>query len=319
MSDENDNAQAKADPSDKFEAYTEEGVKTLSGGDDTETIDPKKPEAKADGKEGEKDKSSEADADKNGGEEIEAKDSGGRRSTRRFEKRIAKLTKRSKENGERAEKAEQRAQAAEAKLAKIEAQESRPKRDDFDSAEKYDEKLESWSREQAKAGESDKDEQNSEEPEGDFEDALDDVFTSFDENKSRFKDFDKLVTSSDLVITNEMVMQLSEMDDPTAVAYYLGNNKDEAKTIAGLTPTKQARAFGKIEAMLEVESKAATDDGGDPEKNKAKDSGGNKLKAPAPINPLKGSDSGEVDLENASFSEYERQRRTQSKGKGKFW
>lgn len=325
-----DNIDNTDDGTNAFEVYTEETYEDLQQDNAQQETEGKPNKGKADDKAAEgkadEDKKPNAEGDKTSGsdDDDKPKQTGGKRS-RRFEKRIARLTKRAKENSERATKAEQELQQAKAELEKLKAEKSKPKRDDYSSSDDYDKDLEKWAKEQGSKG--DQTEGGNKKPPAneEFQDALEDVLDAFDESKDRFKDFDKVVHGEDAVFTEQMVITLSDSDDPAAVAYYLGQNKDEAKKIADLTPAKQARAIAKLEARLEAESQADGDTaekGNDSKEEKpteSKNAINKHSNAPPPINPLKGTDSGEKDEQDMSFNEFEQHRASRQRRRGKFW
>lgn len=337
MSDNNDNALNNGQDGDKyqgFQAYTEEPI-------GSDLPDDKKPSGNSSGSDKAKDKpksdktadkdKAPADskakdaADKDGDDDKNADDqSDKRRSPRRFEKRISRLTKRAKENSERAERAERELTEAREKLAKYEAQESRPKSDQFDSQEEFEAALEKWSREQAgkKPGSGKKNTAKTAEEE-EFEDALADVMDIFEENSSQYDDFKDVVFNDKVTITPPMVVALADTEDPTAIAYHLGKNPEEAARIAKLSPVRQAKEIGKLEAMLAKESKPDDDDDDDDDDKKAPaksdDSQKRQSKAPRPIDPVKGSDASDKDISDMSFNEFEQARAKERSGKKKFW
>jgi hypothetical protein len=332
MAGENDNAQGNQDQDDYegFSAYTEEpregsdkqsgGKPGAEGGKAPEGKDadkggkqPKKPE----------DKGADDDAKNKDGKDDESKkdddadNAGGNRTPRRLERRIARLTKRGKENGERADRLERELQEARTKLASYEEQDSKPKSKDFDNDEDFETALEAWAKKQGgKKAPQRRQTVSAEQQE--IDDQILELVEDLKDNAKRFTDFETLVFNEETKITPDMALALSDTDDPAAIAYYLGTNRDEAKRIAGLTPRLQAKEIGKLEAKLAAESEKDTGDTG----KKPDESGGDEgnalrkqSKAPAPIDTLKGSDSSKKNIEDMSFDEYERE--VDKKGKGK--
>lgn len=63
-------------------------------------------------------------------------------------------------------------------------------------------------------------------------------------------DYAEVAESPDIIITNEMSITLMQDDDGPAIAYYLGQNPDEAERISKLSPVRQASELGRIAARL---------------------------------------------------------------------
>lgn len=63
-------------------------------------------------------------------------------------------------------------------------------------------------------------------------------------------DYEDVAKNPEVPITRDMVMAMVETDNPPAIAYYLGQNPDEAAEIAQMGPLAAARAIGRIEAKL---------------------------------------------------------------------
>lgn len=71
------------------------------------------------------------------------------------------------------------------------------------------------------------------------------------EASAKYEDFDEVVNDPDLAITPAMALTIREAGkDGAEIAYHLGKNPAEARRIAALTPSAQARELGKIEASL---------------------------------------------------------------------
>jgi hypothetical protein len=74
----------------------------------------------------------------------------------------------------------------------------------------------------------------------------------------RYSDFHDVATRSDLPITPVMAEAIADSDIGPDVAYYLGKNPAEAARIAALSPAKQAREIGRLEARVDADLKAAS-------------------------------------------------------------
>lgn len=114
---------------------------------------------------------------------------------------------------------------------------------------------------------------------------------------SKFDDFEDVVFSDGLQITDVMAEAMKDSDAGPEVAYYLGKNASEAERIAKLSPVAQVREIGKIEAQLN--SKPARQ----------------ASKAPAPIEPVGSGKTSAGNPDSMSQAEYEALRKKQ----GAWW
>lgn len=114
-------------------------------------------------------------------------------------------------------------------------------------------------------------------------------------------DYEEVAKDPSLPINEVMAEAIFEADDPPAIAYYLGQNPDEAMSISQLSPVAAARAIGRIEAKLSVP--------GQPPKRTTK--------APPPVTTLQSSAPIKRDLsELRSMDEYVAERKRQRKAQG---
>lgn len=114
-------------------------------------------------------------------------------------------------------------------------------------------------------------------------------------------DFKKITLNEKLSITGEMLEALAECDDPAKIMYHLGNNTDDAKEIASLSPAQQMREIAKLDLNIKVK----------PQKPKQK------TKAAEPIIPVKASESQKKPVSKMTFSEYEAHRNEQARARAK--
>lgn len=302
----------KATDTNNFEVVTTEAAETEqtqdqnTEGDESATAqkqDEGKQEGLDDDKDSGKDDADEQDADDDAGEEANH-----RRGRGRFQKRIDRLTKRAAEAERRAQEAERKLQEAEGKnggKAKPEAQddEGEPDPSDFDSYDEYLDALADWKADQKISAKGKNDEQD--EQDAEFTEALEDVQDAFNETRKSHNDFDEVIGQQDLQITRDMVIAMADSEDPGAIAYHLGKNKQEAARIAKLSPIAQAKEIGKIEAKLAA---------------KPQQPGKKTTSAPDPIDPVKGSDSTSKAPQDMDFAEYERtQNEKEQRGGRGFW
>lgn len=134
----------------------------------------------------------------------------------------------------------------------------------------------------------------------------------FEERESAFRadhpDYDSVARNPALPITPQVAEVILETDDPPAIAYYLGQNPQEAAAIAQMTPHQIGRAIGRIEAKLSAPI-PATDPQRQPEPKTIS-------KAPAPVTNLSGSPAVHKSLADMSMREYDAQRRKDRLAKG---
>lgn len=277
-----DKAPVEQDPTDNFEVVTNEGAAQA------EPVAP------------EQEQKPEPEAVETASESTDANEE---RGSNRFQKRIDRLTKRAAEAERLANEERQKREELERKLTGDKPESGdEPDPAQFDNYSEYLDALAKFNDNEGKQDKP-KDPPKSEQQEGtdqEFTEALEEVQASFADSASKYADFNEVVTAPDVPITPEMVKALAETDDPAALAYYLGKNKEEAARIAGLKPLAIAREFGLIEAKLAKQPRKSV------------------TQAPDPITPVSGSDGSEPDLKDLSFSEYEAamNKRTQRKG---FW
>jgi hypothetical protein len=97
--------------------------------------------------------------------------------------------------------------------------------------------------------------------------------------KSEMPDFDDMVQSSDVRVSDPVRDAIIESEHGPRILYYLAENTEFAKKLSEMSLVSAVREIGKIEARYERDSKVSA-----PE---VKATVG-KSKAPAPISPLRG-------------------------------
>jgi len=223
-----DKAPLEQDPTDNFEVVTNEGAAPAEPVA-TEQEQEQKPEPKA------------------VETASESTDANEERGSNRFQKRIDRLTKRAAEAERLANEERQKREELERKLTGDKPESGdEPDPAQFDNYSEYLDALAKFNDNEGKQDKP-KDPPKSEQQEGtdqEFTEALEEVQASFADSASKYADFNEVVTAPDVPITPEMVKALAETDDPAALAYYLGKNKEEAARIAGLKPLAIARVLG---------------------------------------------------------------------------
>ena len=97
--------------------------------------------------------------------------------------------------------------------------------------------------------------------------------------KAEMPDFDDMVNSTDVTVSNEVRDAIFESEVGPRILYHLAENPDFAEKLQGMTLTAALRAIGRLEAQYEkTEPQTKTVVG--------------KSKAPAPINPIRSAANG---------------------------
>lgn len=113
-----------------------------------------------------------------------------------------------------------------------------------------------------------------------------------------------------LPVTQTMAEAITDADNPAAIAYYLGQNPEEAARIAGMSPSAVSRAIGRIEAKLESQATPAAAEQARQREQKTV------TKAPPPVTTLSGAPPVVKDLTEMSMADYDAQRRKERKARG---
>lgn len=87
--------------------------------------------------------------------------------------------------------------------------------------------------------------------------ANDDLAGLMSAGAAKYQDFQTLVGSESLPISEAMMNAMLAVDAGHDVAYHLGKNPAEAARIAGLAPTSQARAIGQLAKQLATPAPAS--------------------------------------------------------------
>lgn len=107
--------------------------------------------------------------------------------------------------------------------------------------------------------------------------------------REKFTDYDDVVNSSEVAVTDTMMQAIMLSEKGPDVAYYLASNPETVTRIASLAPIDQARELGILEANLDPPKKTTT--------------------APKPVKTLsKGNTGPSNSLEDCSYAEYVKRR-----------
>ena len=102
--------------------------------------------------------------------------------------------------------------------------------------------------------------------------------------RDKTPDFDDMVGSADVVVSNEVRDAIFDSDVGPQILYHLAENPDVAKKLQGMTAIGALRMIGKLEAKFEEPAQPQTQ-----RETTVKTS-----KAPPPINPIRATAGGPV-------------------------
>ena len=208
----------------------------------------------------------------------------------KLERRFSEITKQREEARKEAQQERQAREALEARLAVLERQpapqapkvDEEPQPSQFNDAFEYAKALAEYTADQ-RIGEMRRQDAEAKEAQ-ERQKVIETWASKVQAAKASMPDFDDIVASSDVVVNDDIRDAILESDVGPQILYHLAENDDVAKRIAGLTPKQALREIGKLEARFEVKETA-------PEPKPI-----TRSKAPAPINPLRGSNPADVPL-----------------------
>lgn len=222
--------------------------------------------------------------------EIEIEQEEKPKANPKLERRFSEITKQREEARKEAQREREAREALEARLAVLERQptpqapkvDEEPQPSQFNDAFEYAKALAEYTADK-RIGEMKR--QEAEERQAQERQKVIETWASkVQAAKASMPDFDDIVASSDVVVNDDIRDAILESDVGPQILYHLAENDDVAKRIAGLSPKQALREIGKLEARFEVKETA-------PEPKPIVRS-----KAPAPIQPLRGSNPADVPL-----------------------
>ena len=222
--------------------------------------------------------------------EIEKEQEEKPKANPKLERRFSEITKQREEARKEAQQERQAREALEARLAVLERQpapqapkvDEEPQPSQFNDAFEYAKALAEYTADQ-RIGEMRR--QDAEAKEAlERQKVIETWASKVQAAKASMPDFDDIVASSDVVVNDDIRDAILESDVGPQILYHLAENDDVAKRIAGLTPKQALREIGKLEARFEVKE------------TKPEPTPITRSKAPAPINPLRGSNPADVPL-----------------------
>ena len=225
--------------------------------------------------------------------EKEAKD---KQKPSKLEKRFSKLTKERQELKAAADRERQAREQLEARLRDLESRGEAPKAEpkanvkprpeQFNDAFEYAEALAEWTAEKAIA---DKAKAEAEAKSNEKrEKTLKSWAKRVESFKDSVKDFDSMIQSSDVTVTDEIRDGIIESEFGPQILYAMAENPKFAAKLNGMSMAAAMRELGKMEAKFERQAEKAARKADEPVET-VKEPIVKKSKAPQPIRPLKAS------------------------------
>ena len=222
--------------------------------------------------------------------EIEKEQEEKPKANPKLERRFSEITKQREEARKEAQQERQAREALEARLAVLEKQpapqapkvDEEPQPSQFNDAFEYAKALAEYTADQ-RIGEMRRQDAEAKQAQ-ERQKVIETWASKVQAAKASMPDFDDIVASSDVVVNDDIRDAILESDVGPQILYHLAENDDVAKRIAGLTPKQALREIGKLEARFEAKE------------TKPEPTPITRSKAPAPINPLRGSNPADVPL-----------------------
>jgi hypothetical protein len=208
----------------------------------------------------------------------------------KLEKRFSKVTKRAQDAEAKAEQLEARLRELEARanpqtIAQTANVNDKPQAGQFNDAFEYAEALAEWSAEKALKDRDIAEQQRR--VEEDRNKVLQSWNDKVEKAKKEMPDFNDIVSSSTVVVSDAIRDSILESDVGPQILYHLASDDDYAESIAKMSAIKALKEIGRLEAKFEAEQEA---------KPKKEARTVSQSKAPAPISPLKGGKSAGADV-----------------------
>lgn len=220
----------------------------------------------------------------------EAKATEERKQNPKLQQRFSEITKQREAARQEAERERQARIELENKVKEMEAKlnppepaeaDPKPKPEQFSDMFEYAEALAEWTAD--KRFKEEKVKEAAQAAERERQKVMETWSSRVNDFRSKTPDFDDLVGSADVVVSNEVRDAIFESDVGPQILYHLAENPDIARKLQGLTPIGALRMIGKLEAKFEDAPEAP-----------AQKETVAKSKAPPPITPIKAAASGPV-------------------------
>lgn len=215
--------------------------------------------------------------------EDEAKPAEERKQNPKLEKRFSEITKQREAARQEAERERTARQELENKVRELEARtqpvkeptepDPKPKPEQFSDMFEYAEALSEWTAD--KRIKEEKAKEAVQRVEQERRKVMDTWAQRISDFRSKTPDFDEMIQSADVAVSNDVRDAIFESDAGPQILYHLAENPDVAKKLSGLTPISALRMIGRLEAKLEAPSEK-------------RETAVKTSKAPPPINPIKG-------------------------------
>jgi len=208
-----------------------------------------------------------------------------RKRNPKLEIRFEKITKQREEAREEARKEREARESLEAKVRELESRSQPPKAqsseeprpEQFTDMYEYAKALTDYKVDQRLSEEKQKVEQAK--IEAQRQEVINTWTKRVQSAKSEIPDFEEMVGSADVTVSNEIRDAIFESDVGPQLLYHLAENPEIAEKLQGMTLTTALRTIGKLEAQFEkTEPQTKTVVG--------------RSKAPAPINPIRSAANG---------------------------
>jgi hypothetical protein len=214
----------------------------------------------------------------------EAKKQDPEKSKDKLNKRFDKVTQRAKQAEAEAQELREKLKSYEARVnpeqqAQKPVVEGKPQASQFNDAFEYAEALAEWSAENAlKQRDAEEASRKAQETEAK---KMESWNKKLEKAKEEMPDFDRIVQSSDVVVSDEIKKAILESDVGPQVLYALASDEDFARKLTEMDSVKALKEIGKLEAKFEAKEEK-------PSKVEKKKEIVSSSKAPEPIRPLSG-------------------------------
>jgi hypothetical protein len=225
-------------------------------------------------------------------EPAQATDETERKPNPKIERRFSEITKQREAAKQEAERERQARVEMEGRLKEMEAKlnpapqetvqtDPKPNPEQFSDMFEYAEALAEWTAD--KRFKEEKAKEAAQKVEQERAKFMETWASRVNDFRAKTPDFDDLVGSADVVVSNEVRDAIFESEMGPQILYHLAENLDTAKKLQGMTASAALRMIGKLEAKFE-EAPASS-----PKETIAKTS-----KAPPPISPIRAAANGPV-------------------------
>jgi hypothetical protein len=216
-----------------------------------------------------------------------------RKQNPKIERRFSEITKQREAARQEAERERQARMELENKVKELEGKLSpppqepteadpKPKPEQFSDMFEYAEALSEWTAD--KRIREEKAKEAAQRAEQERQKTMDTWSNRVNDFRSKTPDFDDMVGSADVVVSNEVRDAIFDSDVGPQILYHLAENPDVAKKLQGMTAIGALRMIGKLEAKFEEPAQPQTQ----------RETAVKTSKAPPPINPIRATAGGPV-------------------------